>query len=268
MQSIAIKDFVDIRYIKKEKISEIIISRPQILNAFRPRTINEIIAAFNDSQEDDSVGIVILSGHGSRAFCVGGDQKVRNRTGYIDEKGKSSLNVLQLQRIIRTFPKPVIAKVAGYAVGGGQILNMICDLTIASENAIFAQAGPKVGSFDAGYGSTYMARVIGQKKAKELWFTCYQYNAVEACKMGLINWVVKIEDLDSQAIKLATDILSKSPIAIRFLKSSFNADCDGQAGLQELAGYSTMLFYMSAEGQEGNKAFLEGREPNFVNFNS
>nr|NP_045107.1 naphthoate synthase [Cyanidium caldarium]Q9TM10.1 RecName: Full=1,4-dihydroxy-2-naphthoyl-CoA synthase; Short=DHNA-CoA synthase [Cyanidium caldarium]AAF12988.1 unknown [Cyanidium caldarium]WDB00233.1 naphthoate synthase [Cyanidium caldarium] len=268
MQTIAIKDFIDIKYIKQDQISEIIISRPQVLNAFRPRTINEIIAAFYDSREDSSIGVVILSGHGSRAFCVGGDQKIRSKTGYIDEKGRSSLNVLELQRIIRTFPKPVIAKVSGYAVGGGQILNMMCDLTIASENAVLGQSGPKVGSFDAGYGSAYMARIIGQKKARELWFTCYQYDAFEAYKMGLVNWVVKIEDLDSYAIKLATDILNKSPLAIRFLKSSLNADCDGQSGLQELAGYSTMLFYMSAEGQEGHRAFLENREPDFSKFNS
>lgn len=259
-------DFQDIIYEKAENIAKITINRPEVRNAFRPLTVEEMKAAFNDARDDASIGVVILCGAGGLAFCSGGDQRIRKEAGYADESGVHRLNVLDLQRQIRSLPKPVIAMVAGYAVGGGHVLHMICDLTIAADNAIFQQTGPKVGSFDGGFGASYMARIIGQKKAREIWFLCRQYNAQEALDMGLVNKVVSLENLESETIQWCKEILNHSPIALRCLKAALNADCDGQAGLQELAGNATMLFYMTEEGQEGKKAFLEKRKPDFTQF--
>ena len=258
--------FKDIKYQKWQGIAKIIINRPQVRNAFRPLTIKEMSQAFNDARDDSDIGVVILTGEGKEAFCSGGDQKVRGDAGYVDDKGIARLNVLDLQRQIRTLPKAVIAMVAGYAIGGGHILHLICALTIAADNAIFGQTGPKVGSFDGGYGASYMARIVGQKKAREIWFLCRQYNAEEALEMGLVNRVVPYEDLEPETIQWCSEILSNSPMAIRCLKAALNADCDGQAGLQELAGNATLLFYMTEEGQEGRNAFLEKRKPDFSKF--
>ncbi|MFA5060112.1 MAG: 1,4-dihydroxy-2-naphthoyl-CoA synthase [Candidatus Omnitrophota bacterium] len=258
--------FTDIKYVKSEGIAKITINRPQVRNAFRPLTVQEISQALNDARDDERIGVIILAGEGKLAFCSGGDQSVRGNAGYKDSKGVHRLNVLDLQRQIRSCPKPVIAMVAGYAVGGGQILQMLCDLTIAADNAIFGQTGPKVGSFDGGYGASYMARIVGQKKAREIWFLCRQYNAKQALEMGLVNTVVPLKNLETETVKWCKEILANSPMAIRCLKAALNADCDGQAGLQELAGNATMLFYMSEEGQEGRNAFLEKRKPNFSKF--
>ena len=222
--------------------------------------------ALEDARNDHQIGVIILTGKGNKAFCSGGDQKVRGDSGYKDEKGINRLNVLEFQRQIRTCPKPVIAMVAGYAIGGGHVLHMLCDLTIAADNAIFGQTGPKVGSFDGGYGAGYMARIVGQKKAREIWFLCRQYTAEQALNMGLVNTVVPIDQLEQVTIQWCREILANSPIAIRCLKSALNADCDGQAGLQELAGNATMLFYMTEEGQEGRNAFIEKRNPDFSKF--
>lgn len=258
--------FTDIKYHKAEGIAKITINRPEVRNAFRPLTVVEMSAALSDARDDEKIGVVILTGEGKEAFCSGGDQKIRGHAGYKDEQGIHRLNVLDLQRQIRTCPKPVIAMVAGYAVGGGQILQMVCDITIAADNAIFGQTGPKVGSFDGGYGSSYMARIVGQKKAREIWFLCRQYNAKQALEMGLANTVVPYKNLENETIKWCREILANSPMAIRCLKAALNADCDGQAGLQELAGNATMLFYMTEEGQEGKNAFLEKRKPDFSKF--
>lgn len=259
-------DFTDIVYEKSDGIAKITINRPEVRNAFRPLTVEEMAVAFSNARDDSSIGVVILCGAGGLAFCSGGDQRIRQDAGYADENGVNRLNVLDLQRQIRTLPKPVIAMVAGYAVGGGHVLHMMCDLTIAADNAIFQQTGPKVGSFDGGYGASYMARIIGQKKAREFWFLCRQYNAKQALEMGLVNTVVPYDDLEKETIKWCKEILCHSPIALRCLKSALNADCDGQAGLQELAGNATMLFYMTEEGQEGKNAFLEKRKPDFSKF--
>lgn len=258
--------FTDIKYHKADGIAKITINRPEVRNAFRPLTVVEMSTALSDARDDEKIGVVILTGEGKEAFCSGGDQKIRGHAGYKDEQGIHRLNVLDLQRQIRTCPKPVIAMVAGYAVGGGQILQMVCDITIAADNAIFGQTGPKVGSFDGGYGSSYMARIVGQKKAREIWFLCRQYNAKQALEMGLANTVVPYKDLERETIKWCREILANSPMAIRCLKAALNADCDGQAGLQELAGNATMLFYMTEEGQEGKNAFLEKRKPDFSKF--
>lgn len=258
--------FTDIYYHKINGIAKITINRPKVHNAFRPLTIVEISTALSDARDDEKIGVIILTGQGTAAFCSGGDQKVRGTAGYKDDQGVHRLNVLDLQRQIRTCPKPVIAMVAGYAIGGGQILQMICDLTIAADNAIFGQTGPKVGSFDGGYGASYMARIVGQKKAREIWFLCRQYTAKQALEMGLVNTVVPIKKLETETIQWCREILANSPMAIRCLKASLNADCDGQAGLQELAGNATMLFYMTEEGQEGRNAFLEKRKPDFSRF--
>ncbi len=260
------KEFRDIFYEKASGIAKITINRPEVRNAFRPLTVEEMKMAFHDARDDPFVGVVILCGQGGLAFCSGGDQRIRQQAGYEDESGIHRLNVLDLQRQIRTLPKPVIAMVAGYAVGGGHVLHMMCDLTIAADNAIFQQTGPKVGSFDGGYGASYMARIIGQKKAREFWFLCRPYNAQQALDMGLVNTVVPYDDLEAETIKWCQEILALSPIAIRCLKAALNADCDGQAGLQELAGNATMLFYMTEEGQEGKNAFLEKRKPDFSKF--
>ncbi|MCA9507563.1 MAG: 1,4-dihydroxy-2-naphthoyl-CoA synthase [Myxococcales bacterium] len=260
------ESFQDIIYEKTKGIAKITINRPEVRNAFRPLTVEEMKKAFADVREDASIGVVILCGAGDLAFCSGGDQRVRKEAGYADDSGVNRLNVLDLQRQIRTLPKPVIAMVAGFAVGGGHVLHMVCDLTIAADNAIFGQTGPKVGSFDGGYGASYMARIVGQKKAREIWFLCRQYNAKQALDMGLVNAVVPLAELENETIKWAHEILNHSPIALRCLKAALNADCDGQAGLQELAGNATMLFYMTEEGQEGKNAFLEKRKPNFNKF--
>ncbi len=258
--------FVDIKYHKAEGIAKITINRPQVRNAFRPLTVVEMSQALNDARDDETIGVVILTGEGKEAFCSGGDQKIRGDAGYKDFKGVNRLNVLDFQRQIRTCPKPIIAMVAGYAIGGGHILHLLCDLTIAANNAVFGQTGPKVGSFDGGYGASYMARIVGQKKAREIWFLCRQYNAKQALEMGLVNTVVPYKKLEQETIRWCKEILANSPMAIRCLKAALNADCDGQAGLQELAGNATMLFYMTEEGQEGRNAFLQKRKPDFSKF--
>ncbi|UCD62690.1 MAG: 1,4-dihydroxy-2-naphthoyl-CoA synthase [Candidatus Zixiibacteriota bacterium] len=259
-------EYTDIKYHKAEGIAKIIINRPQVRNAFRPLTVGEMIKALADARSDTSIGVVVLTGEGDKAFCSGGDQTIRGEAGYKDESGGEHLNVLEFQRQMRTCPKPIIAMVAGYAIGGGHVLHLMCDLTIAADNAVFGQTGPKVGSFDGGYGSSYLARVVGQKKAREIWFLCRQYDARQALEMGLVNTVVPLEKLEEETVKWCREILANSPVAIRCLKAALNADCDGQAGLQELAGNATMLFYMSEEGQEGRNAFVEKRKPDFSKF--
>jgi naphthoate synthase len=258
--------FRDIEYHKAEGIAKITINRPEVRNAFRPLTVKEMSEAFALAREDDETGVVILAGKGKDAFCSGGDQKIRGDSGYRDESGVHRLNVLDLQRQIRTLPKPVIAMVAGYAIGGGQVLHLMCDLTIAADNARFGQTGPKVGSFDGGYGSSYLARVVGQKKAREIWFLCRQYDAQQALAMGLVNHVVPYERLEEETVQWCREILANSPLALRCLKAALNADCDGQAGLQELAGNATMMYYMTPEAQEGRNAFVEKRKPDFTRF--
>ena len=262
------KGYTDIVYEKStDGIAKITINRPQVRNAFRPLTVQEMISALADARYDPKIGVIILTGKGDLAFCSGGDQKVRgNYGGYKDESGVHHLNVLDFQRQIRTCPKPVIAMVAGYAVGGGHVLHLMCDLTIAAENAKFGQTGPRVGSFDGGWGASYMARIVGQKKAREIWFLCRMYSAKEALEMGLVNTVVPLADLEKETVRWCREILQNSPIAIRCMKAALNAGCDGQAGLQELAGDATMLFYMTEEGQEGRNAFNEKRRPDFSKF--
>jgi naphthoate synthase len=258
---------VDIIYAKADEgIAKIVINRPEVRNAFRPETVREMQAAFADARDDPDIGVVILTGQGREAFCSGGDQRVRGEGGYVGGDGVPRLNVLDLQRQIRTLPKPVVAMVAGYAIGGGHVLHMICDITIAADNARFGQTGPKVGSFDGGYGASYMARIVGQKKAREIWFLCRQYDARQALEMGLVNRVIPYEQLEAETVRWCREMLDNSPIALRCLKAALNADCDGQAGLQELAGNATLLYYLSAEGQEGRNAFLEKRKPDFRKF--
>ena len=264
----AAKTYEDILYDKSQGMAKITINRPHKRNAFRPKTVVELYDAFADAREDTSIGVIFLTGAGPHtdgkyAFCAGGDQSVRGQGGYIDEAGMPRLNVLDLQRLMRSIPKVVIALVAGYAIGGGHVLHILCDLTIAADNAVFGQTGPKVGSFDGGFGASYLARIVGQKKAREIWFLCRQYSAQEALAMGLVNTVVPVESLEAEGVQWAREILSKSPISIRCLKAAFNADCDGQAGLQELAGNATLLYYMTEEGAEGKQAFLEKRSPDF-----
>ncbi len=266
-----VREFSEIIYEKCEVgIARVTINRPHRRNAFTPETVQEMIEAFSDAREDVKIGVVLLRGanpqtDGKFAFCSGGDQKIRgDKTGgYTSKSGVPRLNVLDLQRLIRTMPKVVIALVAGYAIGGGHVLHLVCDLTIAADNAIFGQTGPKVGSFDGGFGSAYLARIVGQKKAREIWFLCRQYDAAAAEKMGLVNAVVPVAELDSAGVRWAREILTKSPLAIRCLKSAFNAELDGQAGIQELAGNATLLYYLTEEGNEGRKAFLEKRVPEF-----
>ena len=266
-----VKEYEDITYHKADGMARIAFNRPEVRNAFRPKTIDEMIEAFKLAWTDPEIGVVLLTGNGPAkdgkyAFCSGGDQKVRGHAGYVDDHGVARLNVLELQRIIRTMPKPVIALVAGYAIGGGHVLHVICDLTIAADNAIFGQTGPKVGSFDGGYGASYLASIVGQKKAREIWYLCRQYNAQQALDMGLVNTVVPVDQLEAEGVQWASEILEKSPIAIRFLKAGLNADLDGQTGLQVLAGDATMLYYMTEEGKEGRDAFVEKRKPNFGKF--
>lgn len=247
-------------------ILKITINRPQVRNAFRPKTVLELQEAFTLAREMTEAGVVILCGEGEHAFCSGGDQSIRGKAGYVGEDGVQRLNILEVQRQIRTLPKPVIAMVAGYAVGGGHVLHMMCDLTIAADNAKFGQTGPKVGSFDGGWGASYMARIIGQKRAREVWFLCRFYDAETALDWGLVNAVVPYNDLENETVQWCREILTKSPTAIRILKASLNADCDGQAGLQQLAGDATLLFYQTEEAQEGRDAFKEKRDPDFGKF--
>lgn len=263
-----VKDYKDIIYEKMDGIAKITINRPEKRNAFRPETVFEMYEAFSDAREDQSIGVVLLTGYGPAkdgkyAFCSGGDQSIRGDMGYVGKDGVPRLNVLDLQKLIRSIPKVVIALVAGYAIGGGHVLHVVCDLTIAADNAIFGQTGPKVGSFDGGYGSSYLARLVGQKKAREIWYLCRQYNAKEALEMGLVNKVVSVEKLEEEGINWANEILQHSPMAIRLLKSAFNAELDGQTGIQELAGNATLLYYMSEEAQEGKRAYNEKRKPDF-----
>ena len=258
--------FEDIRYEKFDGIAKITINRPEVRNAFRPQTVMEMRKALDEARDDPKTGVIIFTGEGKDAFCSGGDQRIRGDAGYVDSQGIHRLNVLDLQREIRRCPKPVVAMVAGYAIGGGHVLHVVCDLTIAADNARFGQTGPKVGSFDGGYGSSYLARMVGQKKAREIWFLCRQYDAQEALAMGMVNTVVPYEQLEAETVKWCREMLVHSPLALRCLKSAMNADCDGQAGLQELAGNATLLYYMTEEGQEGRNAFQQKRKPDFDQF--
>jgi naphthoate synthase len=261
-------DYTDIVYEASVPagIGKITINRPELRNAFRPRTVVEMSHAFDRARDDPSIGVIILTGAGTQAFCSGGDQRVRGDDGYIDEAGIGRLNVLDLQVQIRRLPKPVIAMVAGYAIGGGHVLHIVCDLTVAADNARFGQVGPKVGSFDGGYGACLLARQVGQKKAREIWFLCEQYDAEEALAMGLVNKVVPLDRLEEETVAWCRRILEMSPLAIRLLKAAFNADTDGLAGIQQLAGDATLLFYMNEEAQEGRNAYLEKRKPRFDTF--
>jgi len=265
------KTYTDILYHKAGGIAKVTINRPEKRNAFRPQTVTEMIDAFLDAREDPAIGVVLLTGAGPHsdgkyAFCAGGDQSVRGHAGYIDAGGVPRLNVLELQKLIRSMPKVVIALVAGYAIGGGHVLHVVCDLSIAADNGIFGQVGPRMGSFDGGFGSSYLARVVGQKRAREIWFLCRQYDASEALRMGLVNAVVPVAELENEGVKWAREILGKSPLAIRMLKSAFNAELDGQAGIQELAGNATMLYYMSEEAKEFMTAQREKRRPDAARF--
>ncbi len=264
----SVSGYEDILYEKAtgEALAKISINRPEVRNAFRPQTVFEMSRAFADARDDSEVGVVILTGVGDEAFCSGGDQRIRGEGGYVGKDGIARLNVLDLQRQIRTLPKPVVAMVKGYAIGGGHVLHVVCDLTIAADNARFGQTGPKVGSFDGGYGSAFLSRIVGQKKAREIWFLCRQYDAAQALQMGLVNTVVPLAEVEAETIKWCREMLQLSPLALRCLKSALNADCDGQAGLQELAGNATLLYYMTEEGKEGKQAFLEKRKPNFKKF--
>jgi naphthoate synthase len=261
-------EFTDIRYEKSEDgaIAKITINRPEVRNAFRPLTVKELLEAFEKAHQDDEVGVIILTGEGEKAFCSGGDQKVRGHAGYVGDDGVPRLNVLDLQKKIRGLPKPVVAMVAGYAIGGGHVLHVVCDLTIAADNARFGQTGPKVGSFDGGLGSSYLARIVGQKKAREIWYLCRQYDAAQALEMGLVNTVVPYAELEEETVKWCREMLAHSPLALRCLKSALNADCDGQMGLLDLAGNATLLYYMSEEAKEGKQAFIEKRAPDFSKF--
>jgi len=261
-----VRAFEDIIYEKWDGIAKVTINRPEVRNAFRPQTLFELSWAFNDAREDPAVGVVILTGAGDQAFCSGGDQRIRGKEGYVGKDGVPRLNVLDLQKQIRSLPKPVVAAVAGYAIGGGHVLHVVCDLTIAAENARFGQTGPKVGSFDGGFGSSYLASIIGQKKAREIWFLCRQYDAQQALQMGLVNTVVPLEKLEEETVKWCREMLALSPLALRMLKSSFNAALDGQAGVQELAGNATLLYYMTEEAKEGRDAYVEKRKPDFKKF--
>ena len=263
-----IAEYQDIRYERAagEGIARIVIDRPEVRNAFRPHTVNELSDAFARVREDMDIGVVLLTGAGDMAFCSGGDQRTRGDGGYVGEDRVPRLNILDVQNQIRYLPKPVIAVVAGFAVGGGHVLHLMCDLTIAAENAVFGQSGPRVGSFDAGYGATYLSRVVGHKKAREIWYLCRKYSAQDALQMGLVNTVVPLEELEAEAVQWAREILQKSPMALRFLKASFNADTDGQAGIQQLAGDATLLYYLTEEAKEGKTAFLEKRPPDFSKY--
>lgn len=249
-----------------EGIAKITINRPAKRNAFRPETVQELLEAFARARDDEQIGVILFTGAGDQAFCSGGDQSVRGDGGYIGKDTVPRLNVLDLQRLIRIIPKPVIALVAGYAIGGGHVLHVVCDLTIAAENARFGQTGPRVGSFDGGYGSNLLARMVGDKKTREIWYLCRQYDAQQALDMGLVNTVVPLDQLETEGVKWAREILDQSPMALRFLKAAINAAADGHAGLQQLAGDATLLYYLSEEAKEGKTAYLEKRKPNFRRF--
>ncbi|WP_189683212.1 1,4-dihydroxy-2-naphthoyl-CoA synthase [Salibacter halophilus] len=261
-----IKEFEDIKFELFEGIAKITINRPEVYNAFRPETNMEILKALEMTRERQDVGVVVITGAGDKAFCSGGDQNVKGKGGYVGDDGVPRLNVLDIHKVIRSLPKPVIAMVNGYAIGGGHVLHVVCDLTIASENARFGQTGPKVGSFDAGFGSSYLARHVGQKKAREIWFLCEQYTAKEAEQMGMVNTVVPLEDLEDTTVKWCKTIMKRSPLAIRMIKRGLNAELDGQRGLMEFAGDATLMYYLMDEAQEGKNAFLEKRDPDFQQF--
>ena len=262
-----IRSFEDIKLEQTEDgIAKITINRPQVRNAFRPKTVEELLEALHLCRNSARVGVIILTGEGNEAFCSGGDQKVRGIGGYVGEDGVPRLNILDVQKSIRSMPKPVIAMVAGYAIGGGHVLHVVCDLTIAADNAKFGQTGPKVGSFDGGLGSSYLSRIVGQKKAREIWFLCRQYNAQQALDMGLVNCVVPLAELEQETLKWCREMLEHSPLALRCLKAAHNADCDGQIGLLDLAGNATLLYYLSEEAKEGKNAFVEKRKPDFKKF--
>jgi naphthoate synthase len=262
----AVKTYGEIKFQTFEGIAKISINRPQVHNAFTPLTIQEMIDAMGIAWDDPDIQVIILTGEGGKAFCSGGDQSVRGHGGYVGADKMPRLNVLELQKLIRSIPKPVIAMVAGWAIGGGHVLHVVCDLTIAAENARFGQTGPKVGSFDGGFGASYLARVVGQKKAREIWFLCDQYDAKEALSMGLVNRVVSLEQLEEATVAWCRKIQKRSPLALRMLKTAFNAELDGQAGIQELAGNATLLYYLTEEAKEGRDAFLEKRDPDFKKF--
>ena len=261
-----IKEYTDIKFEFFEGIAKITINRPEVYNAFRPETNIEILDAFDICREDNNIGVVVLTGQGDKAFCSGGDQNVKGKGGYIGGDGVPRLNVLDIHKKIRSLPKPVIAMVNGYAIGGGHVLHVVCDLTLASENAIFGQTGPKVGSFDGGFGSSYLARHVGQKKAREIWFLCEQYSAKEAEKMGMVNKVVPLAQLENETVSWCKTIMKRSPLAIRMIKRSLNAELDGQHGLMEMAGDATLMYYLMEEAQEGKNSFLEKRDPDFKKF--
>ncbi len=261
-----LRTYDDIKYEMYNGIAKITINRPEVRNAFRPKTVMEMIDAFSRARDDQRIGVIVLTGEGEKAFCSGGDQSVRGHGGYVGEDEIPRLNVLDLQRLIRVIPKPVVAMVAGYAIGGGHVLHVVCDLTIAADNARFGQTGPTVGSFDAGYGSGYLARIVGHKKAREIWYLCRQYDAQEALDMGLVNTVVPYDQLEDETVQWCEEMLSKSPTALRFLKAAMNADTDGLAGLQQLAGDATLLYYTTDEAKEGRDAFKEKRKPDFDQF--
>ncbi|MFN2115581.1 MAG: 1,4-dihydroxy-2-naphthoyl-CoA synthase [Anaerolineae bacterium] len=261
-----VRDYEDILFESTDGIAKITINRPEVRNAFRPQTNVEMLDALNVVRDDPEIGVVILTGAGDKAFCSGGDQRIRDKAGYVDEAGVPRLNVLDVQMAIRRLPKPVVAMVAGYAIGGGHVLHVVCDLTIAADNAIFGQTGPRVGSFDGGFGSNYLASIVGQKKAREIWFLCRQYSAQEALEMGLVNTVVPLAELEDTTVEWCREMLALSPMALRMLKVCFNAALDGQSGLQQLAGDATLLYYMTDEGAEGKRAFLEKRKPDFGKF--
>jgi naphthoate synthase len=261
-----IVQFDEILFQQFEGIARISINRPKVHNAFTPKTVQEMIEAMNYCRDNEDIRVIVLTGEGGKAFCSGGDQSVRGHGGYVGGDQVPRLNVLDLQKQIRSIPKPVIAAVAGWAIGGGHVLHVVCDLTIAAENAKFGQTGPKVGSFDGGFGASYLARIVGQKKAREIWYLCDQYDAEEADKMGLVNKVVPLAQLEEAYVEWARKMITKSPLALRMLKSSFNAELDGQAGIQELAGNATLLYYLSEEAKEGRNAFIEKRDPDWDKF--
>ncbi len=261
-----LKTYEEIRFDLFEGIARITINRPRYRNAFTPDTVKEMIDAMHHCRENDQIGVVVITGEGDKAFCSGGDQNIKGHGGYVGKDGIPRLNVLDLQKLIRSLPKPVVAMVNGYAIGGGHVLHVVCDLSIASENAIFGQTGPKVGSFDGGFGSSYLARIVGQKKAREIWFLCRQYSAQEALEMGLVNKVVPFDQLEDEVVEWCQTMMERSPLALRMLKLAMNAELDGQVGLQELAGNATLLYYLTEEAQEGKRAFLEKRKPNFQQF--
>lgn len=266
-QWISIKSYQDIKFERTDDgVAKITINRPEVRNAFRPQTVIELKDAFEIAREEPAIGVIILTGEGPDAFCSGGDQKVRGHAGYVGSDGIPRLNILDVQKQIRQMPKPVVAMVAGYAIGGGHVLHVVCDLTIAADNARFGQTGPKVGSFDGGLGSSYLARIVGQKKAREIWYLCRQYDATEAMEMGLVNKVVPLAQLETETMQWCREMLQHSPMALRCLKSALNADCDGQMGLLDLAGNATLLYYMSEEAKEGKDAFVERRPPDFSKF--